>query len=206
MIITDALVTLICSSATISFTACGIILCFIDDVIIGTAGADLINDPAGNDTISGLDGADTITSGLGEDVVFGGAGDDLIGWSVTNSVVLAGLGTLPEVSDGRDVVDGGTEDTLGDTFTVNGNTSGERFWIYTREAFVNRNPTAVLAVATEIVITRNGRAEADVIAELAEIEEIVINTGGSDAGRADDVNIIGDFGTTNDFTLNAAAS
>ena len=114
---------------------------------------------------SGLDGADTITSGLGEDVVFGGAGDDLIGWSVTNSVVLAGLGTLPEVSDGRDVVDGGTEDTLGDTFTVNGNTSGERFWIYTREAFVNRNPTAVLAVATEIVITRNGRAEADVIAE-----------------------------------------
>ena len=106
-------------------------------------------------------------------------------------------------TDGRDVVNGGTEGGLGDTFVVTGNASSETYSIYTRAAWdaLPGNNTNVLNGATEIVITRNGTNAAAIIAELREIEEIRINsvdpsgtTGG--AGPGDTFNIVGDFSTT----------
>ncbi|MER7557769.1 calcium-binding protein [Nocardioides sp. NPDC126508] len=47
-----------------------------DDVILGTAEADVIDGRAGDDIVCGDDGADTIRGGPGNDKIFGGAGDD----------------------------------------------------------------------------------------------------------------------------------
>ncbi|MBR1237667.1 peroxidase family protein [Bradyrhizobium sp. AUGA SZCCT0182] len=130
----------------------------------------------------------------GADTVNGGAGDDTIVWNA-NAVA---------PTDGRDVVNGGTEGGAGDTFVINGNTSSETFNIYTLAAWdaVAGNDLASFAGRTpEIVITRNGTGFANVIAELNEIEEIRVNsvepngpTGG--AGAGDTFNVIGDFTST----------
>ena len=108
----------------------------------------------------------------GVDVVNGDAGDDTIIWNAN----AAGP------TDGRDMVDGGTEGALGDTFVINGNASLEIYRIYTVAAATAAGITGLNA-ATEIVITRNGTNIASVIAELTEIEEIRIN-GVDPSGRA----------------------
>ena len=54
-----------------------------------------------------------ITGGLDIDTINGGAGDDTIIWNAN--------ATGP--TDGRDMVNGGTEGGLGDTFVINGNAS-----------------------------------------------------------------------------------
>ncbi|RYG34637.1 MAG: hypothetical protein EON93_07760, partial [Burkholderiales bacterium] len=158
-------------------------------VVSGTNGnnaADLvtINNLAINATIPGLNN--------GVDTVNGGAGDDLVVWNAN----AAGA------TDGRDIVDGGTEDAGGDTFVINGNASAEEYRIYTRTAWgaVAGNSLASLAAGTEIVITRNGAGFASVIAELREIEEIRLNGvdpagAGGPAGN-DTFQIIGDFSGT----------
>ncbi|MBD2748014.1 cadherin-like domain-containing protein [Microvirga sp. BT688] len=128
----------------------------------------------------------------GVDTINGDAGDDTIIWNA-NSV-----GT----TDGRDLVNGGTEGTTGDTFVINGNASAEVYRIYTRDAWnalADKGPGS-LSAGTEIVITRDGATYASVIAELAEIEEIRIN-GFDPAGEAgnagsDTFQIIGDFSAT----------
>ncbi|MBR1266089.1 hypothetical protein JQ629_01040 [Bradyrhizobium sp. AUGA SZCCT0222] len=130
----------------------------------------------------------------GADTASGGTGDDTIVWNA-NAVA---------PTDGRDIVDGGTEGAAGDTFVINGNTSSEVFNIYTLAAWdaVVGNDLASFAGRTpEIVITRNGTGFANVIAELSEIEEIRINsveptgTNGG-AGAGDTFNVIGDFAPT----------
>lgn len=148
-----------------------------------------------NATIPGLN--------AGVDTVNGGNGDDTIVWNANAS----------GPTDGRDVVDGGTEGGAGDTFSIVGNASTETYRIYTRAEFAALNPAAALLAATEIVVTRNGTDAASVIAELSEIEEIRINgadpsgTGGL-AGN-DNFEIIGDFSTTslrlNTITIDGAA-
>ncbi|MBT1515796.1 hypothetical protein KIP88_35580 [Bradyrhizobium sp. SRL28] len=127
----------------------------------------------------------------GVDTINGDAGDDTIIWNANTSAP----------TDGRDVVNGGTEGGAGDTFVINGNASGEAFRIYTRAEFLAANAGAALNAATEIVVTRNGTTVASIIAELSEIEEIRINgidpsgaTGG--AGAGDTFEIIGDFSGT----------
>ncbi|KRR02770.1 hypothetical protein CQ12_06750 [Bradyrhizobium jicamae] len=127
----------------------------------------------------------------GVDTINGDAGDDTIIWSA-NSLA---------PTDGRDVVNGGTEGGAGDTFVINGNASGEAFRIYTRAEFLAVNAGAALNAATEIVVTRNGTTVGSIIAELSEIEEIRINgidpsgaSGG--AGAGDTFQIIGDFSGT----------
>ncbi|XUJ32971.1 calcium-binding protein [Bradyrhizobium japonicum] len=107
-------------------------------------------------------------------------------------------------TDGRDIVNGGTEGTAGDTFVINGNTSSEAYTIYTLAAWdaVAGNDIASFGGRTpEIVVTRGGSAFANVIAELSEIEEIRINgieptgaTGG--AGAGDTFTVVGDFTAT----------
>jgi Ca2+-binding RTX toxin-like protein len=153
--------------------------------INGTAVANTLNGTGGNDTMSGLQGNDTV-NGL--------AGDDTIIWNANPAAP----------TDGRDVVDGGTEGGVGDSFVVNGNASSEIYRIYTRAAFdaVPGNTLGGINAATEIIITRNGTNATSIIAELREIEEIRVNgvdpagTGGG-AGAGDTFQLIGDFSGTN---------
>ena len=134
-----------------------------------------------NATIPGLN--------VGVDAVNGGAGDDTIIWNAN----------VAAPTDGRDVVDGGTEGAPGDTFVINGNASAETYRIYTVAAATAAGITGLNA-ATEIVITRNGTNNASVIAELTEIEEIRINgfdpAGPSGAAGNDSFQIFGDFAGT----------
>ncbi|MBR0906614.1 peroxidase family protein [Bradyrhizobium liaoningense] len=130
----------------------------------------------------------------GADTVSGGAGDDTIVWNANAS----------GPTDGRDIVNGGTEGAVGDTFVINGNNSNEAYTIYTLAAWdaVVGNDIASFGGRTpEIVITRNGSAFSNVIAELSEIEEIRINSvepngpsGG--AGPGDTFTVVGDFSPT----------
>jgi Ca2+-binding RTX toxin-like protein len=171
-----------------------------NNTLNGTAGNDIINALAGNDTLNGNNGDDTLIGGLngtggpGADIVNGGAGNDTVIWNAN----------LSGATDGRDIVDGGTETGPGDTYVINGNASGETYNIYTRQAWddIAGNNAGSLNGATEIVITRNGSNFASVIGELREIEEIRINgvdpsgaTGG--AGAGDTFNVFGDFSGTN---------
>ena len=132
----------------------------------------------------------------GADTVNGGAGDDTIVWNANATAA---------PNDGRDIVNGGTEGAAGDTFVINGNTSSEAYRIYTLTAWdaVAGNDIASFGGRTpEIVITRNGEAFANVIAELSEIEEIRINgveptgAGVGGAGAGDTFQVIGDFTAT----------
>jgi len=132
------------------------------------------------------------TGSFGVDTINGDAGDDTVIWNANAS----------GATDGRDIVNGGTEGAAGDTFVINGNASAEAYTIYTRAAWlaIAGNVAASLNAATEIVVTRNGSDNASVIAELSEIEEIRINgvdpSGTSGSAGADSFNIVGDFSTT----------
>ena len=147
----------------------------------GTTGANILLGGAGNETFD----ADT-----GNDVVLAGLGNDNIVWNVTNPVTLGPITLIPESADGRDVVHGGLGGT--DTFTINGNNTVETYRVYALADALAAGITG-LHTSTDIVITRNGTTNASVIAELDEIEEIVINT---NAG-ADTVLAIGNFNPTN---------
>jgi Ca2+-binding RTX toxin-like protein len=157
------------------------------NTIIGNSGNNVINGGGGDDTISAGDGNDTILGGAGNDNLAGGAGDDIFTWNAAGA-------------EGRDIIDGGTENSAGDTFTVHGDASAETYGIYTRAAWdaLVGNDLANLQAGTEIVITRNGTGFGSVVAELREIEEIRIN--GFDAtgpaGGGDTFGIFGDFSAT----------
>ena len=127
----------------------------------------------------------------GVDTINGDAGDDTIIWNANPS----------GPTDGRDVIDGGTEGAAGDTFVVNGNASSETYNIYTRTAWQELgNSLAAFNAATEIIVARGGLTNADVIAELREIEEIRINSvdpsGTTGPAGNDAFNIVGDFAAT----------
>ena len=153
--------------------------------IAGTAAAEIIVGDGAASTITGAGGNDVIFTGGGSDIVDAGTGDDIIAW---------------RVGDGRDRVDGGGNATQrGDTFRVDGDATNEAFVVYTRAAALAAGFTG-LNGATEIVITRNGQ----IIAELDNIEEIIINTGGG----TNSVTPLGNFGTTslnfNTSTINGS--
>jgi Ca2+-binding RTX toxin-like protein len=169
----------------------------VGENIVGEATAETIIGSIGADLIDAAGGADTVNGGLGDDTIQGGTGDDTIIWSAE----AAGNG-------GRDLINGGGNDALGDTFQVNGDTTSETFHIMTATAFVASAFAGPLAAGTEIVVLRNGV----VIAELDSIEEIVVNgtpTGpanGTTVVGADTIIVDGDFGTTslnlNTITIN----
>ncbi|MFN3635389.1 MAG: peroxidase family protein, partial [Rhizobium rhizophilum] len=151
---------------------------------------------AGN-ILVGNNSANTIDGSGGNDVILAGGGDD----------------TIEQTSDqGRDTVDGGIGNDTYRLTGVGGQNGAERFRIYAVTNNQNASLAAMLGTAflptTEIVITRalaNG-AET-VVAELDNIEEIVVNTlnvssnnnnGGPDGGTSggDIIEIIGNFDTT----------
>ena len=148
-----------------------------------------IDGGTGNDILVGGATANTFDGGLGNDIIFAGGGNDSIVWNANGN---AGP------TDGRDFVNGGTGT---DTFTVNGNGTVETFILYTRAA-ATADGIAINRPDTEILITRNGV----VIAELVDIQELIINTG---AG-ADTIIPRGDFSQTtlslNTITINGTAA
>ncbi|MHA4837558.1 peroxidase family protein [Sphingopyxis sp. MSC1_008] len=154
----------------------------------GTGGnanrADALFGHAGTDTLNGNGGNDLLVGGEGSDTVNGGAGNDTIYWTA---------------GDGRDLINGDTAaaNIAGtvDTVKIVGDGSAETYRIYSRTEAVAAGITG-LGANTEIVITRNGTNNAAVIAELDNIEEIVINgMGGGDTFTA-----IGSFAGTSLLT------
>ena len=157
----------------------------------GTAGNDTINALAGNDTVNGNAGNDTIVGGLGIDTLNGDDGDDTFIWNANAS----------GATDGRDIVNGGTEGGAGDTFVVNGTSTAETFTVYTRRpgtrlvgtiSAVSMPPLRLSSRATVLTTP-------PVIAELREIEEIRINgtdPAGSGTAGGDTFQVIGDFSGT----------
>ncbi|MGW9820234.1 Ca2+-binding RTX toxin-like protein [Methylorubrum extorquens] len=135
----------------------------------GAAGSQAVFGFAGNDALNGGAASDHLVGGQGNDTIRGDAGGDTIYWTA---------------GDGRDLVNGDTTATniagSVDTMKVIGDTTAETFRIYTRAAALEVG-IADLNANTEIVITRNGTTSASVVAELDNIEEIVINgRGGGD--------------------------
>ncbi|OWY06651.1 peroxidase family protein [Thioclava sp. IC9] len=161
----------------------------------------IVTGDAGDNTID-LSGStnDTLVYGReGNDTITGGAGDDSFVWTVTNQ-----RPNRPERPDGRDFVDGGANGAAGDRFVVSGNNTRETFAIYTLAAALDAGIAVQNLANAEIIITRDGV----VIAELANIEEITINTldvtadngngvpDGANPRRGDTVQIVGDFSGT----------
>jgi len=153
---------------------------------------------AGSQAVFGLGGNDSINGGAGNDLINAGAGTDSI--SQTGA------------SGGRDLVNGGAGS---DTYTLLGAAGAETFRIYTRAAAEGAGMSGLNAT-TEIVVTRNGTSNAQIVAELDNIEELVVNAlnvtpvgpgapvGGVNGG--DTVQVFGDFTQTslnfNTITVN----
>ena len=156
----------------------------IDGGFLGNLGDDIFVGDGSNSTFVG---------GVGNDIIFAGAGNDTINWNV-NSIII-------EIPDGHDFIDGGTNTVTGDRFVVNGGNSAETFRVYALADALAAGMTG-FNPNTEIVITRNGTNNDSVIAELDNIEEITINTGGGN----DTVLAIGNFSPTslnfNTITVN----
>ena len=166
-------------------------------------------------TVNGGDGADIVIGGTGNDTLNGAGGNDIIVWNAGGTVTRSNNGTFTTnvTTDGHDFVDGGNGT---DTFVLNSTVTGtgfgtnlnlanarpdvsESFNIYSNTDHWDGNAASVSSAAhagltglnanTEIVVTRNGA----VAAELAHIEEIVINTGPGN----DTVTPVGNFNGTN---------
>ncbi len=151
-------------------------------IVNGTDGGETLMSGAGLQILLGHGGNDTLSSGAGADILVGGTGDDVIDAGNGNDTILWRAG------DGRDIVDGGVGN---DTFHIAGDNSNETYRIYDRLSL----PAALaigLAVATEIIVTREVAGSETIIAELTNIEEMVINGGGG----ADTFVPIGDFSPT----------
>lgn len=79
-----------------------------NDVIRGTAGADIIDGLGGDDVICGLQGNDTIDGGDGFDKVFAGQGNDTINGGVGNDRLVGGPGNdIISGGNGNDRIQGG---------------------------------------------------------------------------------------------------
>ena len=164
------------------------------------------------ENLTGSNQGDTLTGDLNANVIDGGGGDDTLNGGAGNDTIIGGAGTntINQLStDGRDFIDGGgtSVDVEKDTYRLTGVAAAETFNIYTRSAYLALVPAAVLNANTEIVVTRNGTAVTNIIAELDNIEEITVNAldttandgngvvnGGANGG--DTINIIGDFTET----------
>jgi Ca2+-binding RTX toxin-like protein len=158
----------------------------IDNISIAfTTPASAVNGGTASEILIGNVNGTTFDAGQGNDIVLAGAGADEITWNAN------GAGG----TDGHDFVDGGADN---DTIIINGSGDVEDFKVYARANAIAAGFTTLKA-DTEIVIARNGV----VIAELDNVEEIVINT----AGGVDSVSAVGNFNPTslsfNTITINS---
>ncbi|WP_447764649.1 peroxidase family protein [Sphingopyxis panaciterrae] len=190
------------------------------NTITGNGGVNVLDGGGGNDTMNGGAGSDTLNGGIGNDTLNGASGADVLNGDGGNDAINGQGGNDRIVqtgaTGGRDRVDGG--DGV-DTYQLNGVAGAEAFTILTRTEAVTAGITGLLAT-TEIVVTRGGVNNASVIAELDNIEEIVVNTlavtandgGGINQGtnNGDTVTVVGDFTTTSldysTITVNAGGA
>ncbi|MEO3433630.1 peroxidase family protein [Inquilinus sp. CAU 1745] len=153
--------------------------------------------------IFGGDGNDTIVGSTGDDVIIGGPGDDTLngydlGDGDDDAVALQEDDDtfIWRPGDGADTVNGGGEGVEGDLFQIVGNGQAETYRIYTYDEAVARIAFAG-SDESEIVVTRQVAGEPEtIIAELTEIEEIIVNGGGvSESGQfgGDTVEMYGSF-------------
>jgi hypothetical protein len=127
----------------------------------GAGAIDLTGNALAN-LIYGNEGANVLNGAGGNDRIYAGGGADTLQWAA---------------GGGRDFLDGGAGV---DTVELTGDASAETYRIYSRTEALAAGITGLNA-ATEIVITRNGTNAASVVAELDNIEEIVITgMGGGD--------------------------
>jgi Ca2+-binding RTX toxin-like protein len=144
-----------------------------------------------NNTLIGSDSADLILGFGGNDTINAGKGGDIVEWNANNASANSNTNT-----DGRDVVDGG-ENT--DTFVINGSSAAETFNVYTKADWLLLGGAShtLQNTLSEIIITRGVQTNGvpnntNVIAELRNVEELVINTGGG----TDVVHVSGNFDPT----------
>lgn len=80
----------------------------VNDVLIGTSGADWIAGFAGNDTLRGEGGDDFIFGGEGDDLIYGGSGDDVLIGGPGDDTIYGDAGNDILVGgEGNDVLYGG---------------------------------------------------------------------------------------------------
>ncbi len=177
-------------------------------IVAGTAGANVnLNGAAGANgaqAVFGFGGDDTLNGGAGNDILHGGEGDDTI--------------TQAAATGGRDIVDGGAGT---DTYVLQGDGTAETFNIYSRTAWLALGAGHTASATTGIIVTRNGTTDAAVVAELANIEEIRVNSNTQagvladgnvylGASSGDTVNVVGNFVGTglayNTITVSGAGS
>lgn len=162
-----------------------------DDILFGQGGADTLNGNGGDDLLYGGNGADTLNGGADNDTLVGGAGADRLNGGAGDDTVIWGVGD-GNGATARDAVNGGLGGT--DTYVVNGDNTVEAYSVFAAADWLALGGTrSLLNANSDIVITRGGTGNGNVIAELDEIEEIIINT----AGGADTVDIVGNFVPTN---------
>ena len=165
------------------------------DLSAGTASG--FTSVANIENVTGGSGADTLTGDVNANLLNGGAGDDVLNGGGGNDTLNGGAGNDTvdwTVGGGRDLVDGGANTAVGDQFRVTGDASAETYRIYARADALAAG--LLIAATTEIVITRNGTDNASIIAELDNVEEIVING----AGGGDSFIPIGNFAPTSLFS------
>jgi Ca2+-binding RTX toxin-like protein len=154
-------------------------------VLLGTDTAATHTGTAANELIHARAGNDTVNGAGGNDILLGANGNDTINQSAGDA--------------GSDYIDGGAGT---DTYVLTGTAAAEVFQVLTRAAaltagFTNLHPTS------EIVVTRDGL----VIAELDNVEEIIVNTlnmtvndgngvVNSGANGGDTITVVGDFTQT----------
>ena len=162
------------------------------DVVRDTNGA--IDGGNGNDILVGDNAANTLDGGGGNDIIFAGGGDDRINQTS---------------NQGRDIIDGGTGN---DTYALSGVQGAELFRIYAvtggQNAGLAGNLNTTFLASTEIVITRTAGGIESVVAELDNIEEILVGQlnvtdengnglpDGGGSGVGDTIQIIGNFDGT----------
>ncbi|MDH4415071.1 MAG: peroxidase family protein, partial [Rhizobium sp.] len=168
--------------------------------IAGTANANIsiATDAAG--TVEGTNGANILIGNAAASTFNGGGGDDIILAGGGDDIITIGPG------DGRDFVEGGEG---ADTVRLTGiPIFTDTFRIYTRAAYEAAGNSLVgINPSTEIVIVRSTIFGTSIMAELDNVEEIVINGGtASPPGGPVNTNIGGDqvqvFG---DFTQTSLA-
>ncbi|SFG94085.1 Ca2+-binding protein, RTX toxin-related [Palleronia marisminoris] len=154
--------------------------------------------PSGPSLILGTAAGETITGSNGNDVIIGGAGDDTLqGHDLADGELQLDDDTfIWRPGDGMDNINGGGEGVDGDLFQIIGNGEAETYRIYTYDEAVARIAYAG-SDENEIVVTRQVAGQPEtVIAELTEIEEIVVNGGGVSGGGqfgGDTVQMYGSF-------------
>ncbi|MGE3324461.1 MAG: peroxidase family protein [Acidimicrobiia bacterium] len=129
-----------------------------DDVIMGTAGADVINALGGNDTVCGNGGIDTINGAEGNDSLYGGDGNDILTGGIGSDQLYgdANDDTLNGGEDADYLVGAAGNDTLngdnGDDYldggdnndTLNGGRGGDQLFGYGGDDTLNGEAVGVV--------------------------------------------------------------